>query len=133
MGKYEALEKDVFAIFGTPEWEAEGIATYPSDFTAATGDEFIRVSIIPSGRGLNPVSASGQIIIEIYIAAGNGPSRASKIADFLDRYLVGASKVISGKCTQLFDSSMAPAGKDRDNPALSRYNYTIPFKHFGVR
>lgn len=133
MGKYELLEKDIFSFFDSATWKAEGIKTYPSNFVATTpGTEFLRVSIVPSGGGPNLRSASGILMIDIYIPAGNGPRRASLIADKLDSVLVGKSKTIADRATQLFSSAMVHFGLDRDNPAYHRSSYSIPFSHFGV-
>ena len=131
MGKYALLERDIFDIFSDSAWVAENIKTVPNG-VPLTGAG-IRVSIIPSGSGLNLISASGVLIIDIFIAAGEGPNQASLIADKLDSYLAGKVKSLAGKATQFLGSSMAPAGRDKDNPKLDRYSYKIPFKHFGVK
>ena len=33
MAKFEAANAAIFSIFTTPEWAAEGIAVFPSNFT----------------------------------------------------------------------------------------------------
>jgi hypothetical protein len=134
MGKYENLEKDIFSIFATAAWKAEKINTYPANVLAqSTGESFIRVSIIPSGSGINLKSISGVVIIDIFNSAGSGPNSTSLIADKLDRYLVGKSlSTQAGSVTQFQNSSLAPIGNDPDNPALYRSSYTIQFSYFGV-
>jgi hypothetical protein len=134
MGKYIGLQDDVFSIFNSATWKAEQIKTYPSNFVAvAAGNEFIRVSIIASGSGLNLKSVSGVLIIDIFTSAGNGPRQAFLIADKIDQYLVGKSvTTTSGYKTQFSNSSLDIRGLDRDNPSLSRSIYTIPFNYFGV-
>ena len=134
MGKYENLEKDVFSIFGSTLWKNENIKTFPVNFIELTpGTEFVRVSVIPSGNGINLTSISGVLIIDIFTSAGNGPRRTSLIADKLDSYLVGKSiSTQSGNATQLQNSSLAILGLDKDNPALFRASYSIPFNYFGV-
>lgn len=134
MGKYETLEIDVFSVFDSTDWKAEAIKTYPANFVAVNpGNEYIRVMIIPSGGGMNLRSLSGVIIVDIFTPAGNGPRRTSTIADKLDQYFVGKSfSSQAGATTQLGKSSLQPIGVDKDNSALYRSTYTIPFNYFGV-
>lgn len=132
-GKYERLTKDIFSIFDAPLWKAEGIKTFPANFvTVNPGNEYIRVSIIPSGRGINQKSVSGIMIIDIFISAGTGPLRAGLIADKLDEYLIGKTISTGSNATQLLISSLNFSGVDSDNPSLYRASYTIPFNYFGV-
>ena len=133
MGKYANSESDVFAVFSATEWKETGIKTYPSNFVAMDQkNEFIRVNVITSGQGLNLSSASGLLIIDIFIPAGKGPKRASLIADNLDKFLAGKSKLSGTSRTQFFGSSLSPIGPDPDNQGLHRSSYSIPFSHFGV-
>jgi len=134
MGKYENLEKDVFSIFGSTLWKSENIKTFPVNFIELTpGTEFVRVSVIPSGNGINLTSISGVLIIDIFTSAGNGPRRTSLIADKLDSYLVGKSvSTVSGNSTQFNKSALAYVGLDTVNSALYRATYSIPFNYFGV-
>ena len=134
MGKYERTQADVFSIFNQLAWKAEQIKTYPVNYISVTQDsEYIRVSVIPSGRGINLNSTSGLVLIDIFISAGNGPRRASLIADKLDKYLVGKSIVTQDNAnTQFGQSSLVTKGLDRDNPTLYASTYSIPFNYFGV-
>lgn len=134
MGKYTTLQNDVFSVFSLSEWEAENVRTFPSDFVAVNaGTEYIRVNVIPNGAGINNESTAGILVIDIFVAAGSGPSRTNVIADKLDAYLQGKSlSTTEGILTQFFSSSLAAIGKDKENPALYRSSYTIPFKSFGV-
>lgn len=132
MGKYSNLQSDVFSIFDSDAWKAENIKTYPSNFVAVnSGNEFIRVSIIPSGNGVNLNSVSGIIIVDIFTSAGNGPKAAMLIADKLDQYLaVNYVSTESGFGTQFFSSTLDFRGVDKDNSALFKSVYTIPFNYF---
>lgn len=134
MGKYTNLLNDVFSVFGSSSWIAQNVKTYPSNFIAVnSGNEFIRVSIIPSGNGINLVSVSGVVIVDIFTSAGNGPKAIMSIADKLDLYLVGKSlKTAANGTTQFKNSSLQMLGNDKDNSALYRSNYTIPFNYFGA-
>lgn len=134
MGKYTTLQDDVFSVFALPGWGDENIKTFPTDFVAVNaGTEYIRVNVIPNGGGINNESIAGILVIDIFVAAGLGPSRTNLIADKLDQFLQGKSlSTADGILTQFFSSSLAPIGKDRENPALWRSSYTIPFKSFGV-
>jgi hypothetical protein len=134
MGKYADCEKDLFSIFGSSDWKAENIKTFPANFVARNADGgYIRVTIVPRSTGLNLLSVSGVIIIDIFTPVGDGPGRATFIADKLDHHLAGKTvKTASGGVTQLLGSTMQGVGVDEDNKALYRSDYTIPFNYFGV-
>jgi hypothetical protein len=134
MGKYSSLEKDVFSVFNSTSWKSEKLKTYPSNFIPVDpGNEFIKVTILPSGLGLNLKSVSGMVLVDIFISVGGGPKKASLIADLLDSYLVGKHIITSeNNTTQFFISSMQPLGNDKDNPTLYVYRYSIPFNYYGV-
>ena len=135
MTKFARLQTDVFSIFASNLWTAEGIKTYPQNTVIIDKlNEFVRVSIVSSGEGLNKNSVSGLIIAEIFYPAGNGPSRGAAIADKLDKHLSQKSiSTTSGATTQLFVSSLVYNGVDRDNPSLVKSTFSIPFLHFGVQ
>lgn len=128
MGKYQKLQDNVYAIFNTAEWKANNIPTYPQNFVEITTPNYIRVSIIPSNTGINLASVSGQLIVDIFVSAGKGPGELASIADLLDSYLVGKTRVN----TQFQGSTLVPMGIDRDNPILFRGAYSISFNSFGV-
>lgn len=132
MGKYEQLQTDIFSVFDSVEWENENIKTVPSNFISEDlTQEFIRVNIIASNTGINLFSVSGILIIDIFTSAGEGPGKASLIADALDTYLVGKSRASSDDTvTQFTNSTLSLSGYDEHNPTLYRSNYTIPFNHF---
>jgi len=134
MGKYINLEDDVFSVFASNAWKAEKIPTYPTNFLI-TGNlkEFIRVSIIPSGVGVNRISVSGLVIIDIFAAAGESSKRNFLIADTLDRHLVNRVFTTSDSgSTQFLGSTLSIVGFDKHNPSLFRASYSIPFNFFGV-
>jgi len=135
MGKYANLQKDIFSIFDLATWRAQLIKTYPSNFIASdSGNEFIRISIIPGGTGINLNSISGILIVDIYIDSGSGPNRGAVIADKLDQFLVGKSvSLTNGAVTQFDNSAMSPIGTDKDNPTIYQFAYSIPFNYFGVQ
>lgn len=134
MGKYTDLQEDVFSVFGSVGWQAENLKTYPSNYVAnSNGNEFLRVNVIPGAVGVNRISASGVVLIEIFTESGVGPSRYFAIADILDRYLENKSFSLSSqRSTQFETSTLSGAQPDKDNPALCRVLYTIPFNFFGV-
>lgn len=135
MGKYTNIISEVYSLFGTSQWKAEKIKTFPSNFIGIDkANEFIRVSVIPSGTGLNRKSVSGILMIDIFTKADEGPKRLSAIADKLDSYLSGKSLTTStGILTQFpQNSTLDLKGIDKDNPTLFRVTYTIPFNYFEV-
>lgn len=134
MGKFSDLQNDIFSVFNSPEWKAENVKTFPSDFLAMNaGNEYLRVNVIAGSFGVNRRSVSGILIIDIFTPAGIGPKRSNLIADKLDRYLENKSiSLTTGSVTQFQNSAMKPLGVDKDNPSLTRYSYEIPFNFFGV-
>jgi hypothetical protein len=133
MGRYANIDTSIYSIFGLSSWTAEGIKTYPANYVAINaGTEYIKVSVIPNGSSdVNLRSSSGVLIVDIFVAAGNGPKRSSAIADKLDDYLLGKTITPTTKATvQLGTSSVEVFGPDPDNPSLYRTSYTIPFNYF---
>lgn len=131
MDKYSALMTSVFSVFDQAGWKSENIKTFPSDYVAIdAGNEFLRVTIIPSGQALNRLSVSGILMIDVFTAAGNGPKRAMLLADKLDTYLQNKTIAATGGNVQFGESAVRPLGKDTANPSLTRHSYTIPFNLF---
>lgn len=136
MGKYADLQKDVFSVFASSAWLAENIKTFPQNYVGPGGAEFIRVNILANGYSqVNlPYSTAGLIIIDIFTPAGDGPTRASTIADKLDSYLAGKMLIttLNGN-TQFLASSMQSLGNDKDDPSLYHSKFSIPFTFYGVK
>lgn len=132
MGKYESSLKDVFSIFNSASWQAENIETIPENFTRpANSTKYIRVSVVAGGPGVNRLSISGVLLIDIFTDTGGGPLPAMQVADKLDEYLQErVVQTAAGAMTQLFKSSVQSFGVDRDSPELYRVLYTIPFSYF---
>lgn len=135
MGKFADISSLIFSIFGTTEWQSESIVTHPSNFTGSvSGNEYIRVSVLTANSKLgytNLNSMVGQIVIEIFTKAGEGPSRPDQIADVLDKYLVGKS-FSSQLGTLQTSASLKVQGKiDSANPALFKTLYTVNLNYFG--
>lgn len=135
MGKYADLQSGIFKLFSGLTWGLENIKTYPQEVVPESSVErHIRISIIPSGPGITKGSVSGICMIDIYTAVATGPSDAMTIADKLDLYLVGKTKITSSGTVQFpLASSLNPRGFDSANPSLLRHTYTVPFTFFGVK
>ena len=132
MGKYESLEKAIFSVFNSLDWKSENIKTVPDNYdTTNITDEFIRVSIIPSGGGFNHMSVSGIVKVGVFTKYGNGPRRASIVSDKLDAYLAGKSFTETLGLVQFAYSSFSPQGQDKDDYSLYYASYSIPFNFFG--
>ena len=132
MGKFTGVEDDIFSIFASDAWTANGIETVPSNFTA-NSSEFVRISVLANGSGVNLKSLSGILMADIFTAAGEGPRRSSVIADMLSLALDGKSISTQGNSvTQFGASALAHRGLDSDNPMLHRSTFSIPFNYFGV-
>lgn len=134
MGKYTALQLDIFSVFALQAWKDENILTVPDNVVqGAVGKDYIRVSVLASGRGINRASASGLVMIDIFTSAGNGPSASAVIADRLDEFLANKQlSTSSAGVTQFGAGSFAPKGADPANTTLFRSTFTIPFNYFGV-
>lgn len=132
MGKYSSIIDDVFSVFASSSWVSENITTIPANFVPVTsGEEFIKVAILPSSQSVNIRSVSGQLLIDIFTFAGKGPSRYAAIADILDNYLSGKSLTTSSEgVSQFFESALSGSRQDEDNPSLSRVTYSISFNYF---
>jgi|SRR5210317_109133 len=135
MGQYLNIENNIFSVFNTDAWKAESIKTLPNNLVNVNSDgEFIRVSIIPSGNLTNINAKTGVLIIDIFTKVGIGPKRSITIADQLDSYLSGKTlSTTQGISVQFMGSSLKPNGRDKDNPTLYWYTYTIPFNYFEVQ
>jgi len=128
MPRYLGAEQDIFSIFATAEWNTEGIKAYPSTIVPDNpGQEYIRISIVPSGQGLNYNSVSGLLLIDIFTARAQGPKRPMQVADILDTHF---NVKISGN-SQFMSSSLGKTSQDRDDPALCMTSYSIAFNYFG--
>jgi hypothetical protein len=131
MGKYSAVEQDVFSVFKRPRWTNEGVLTFPTNYVgSAPNNEYIRVSIISGGSGVNLKSTSGILNIDIFVQAGQGPKRVVEIADKLDKHLVGKSLETGSGHTQVGSSNLVLSGYDKDNSALYKAVYSVPFNYF---
>ena len=129
MGKFIDLENNVFSHFGSAAWQAEVIPSYPANvYPEGITGSYIKHSIVANGDHANANSVSGLLMVEIYTAAGIGPTSTSEIADTLDKHFQRKTYGL----TQFFLSNLGQADKDRDNPSLSRAIYQIPFTYFGV-
>ena len=135
MGKYAVVQGDIFSVFDAAGWQAENIKTYPQNHIPINpSSEWIRVSIVPSSFLSTLDSLSGQLIIDIFTSAGNGPKRPFEIADILDQYLTGKYLTTGGSgATQFLNSTMGGGALDIDNPSLYRSIYTISFNYTGVQ
>lgn len=108
---------------------ASGLPLYPVGLSPDTSPEvFGEVSFAFTDTGVNSASVGGVVLVDINIQAGAGPLAAYSFADALDEYLV--MKSYNG--TQFFASNVAPRGFSQVNPTLLVYEYSVPFKHFGV-
>ncbi len=133
MGKYASIESDIFSVFAHQDWKNVAIKTYPANFVVVNpGTEYIRVNILIGGQGVNLMSASGQMIIDVFTPAGNGTRRSLLIADSLDDFFCGKSlSTNNGGVTQFFGSTVTHRGLDTDNKSLFRTSYSIPFNYYG--
>jgi len=129
MSRYLSTEKGVYSVFGDQKWIAEKIPTYPANFIAKVS-EYIRVNIIPSGNGVNRNSISGVVIIDIFVAVGEGSNRTFEIADKLDSYLKSTWHTAANGRIQFQLSALGRGETDKANPLLFKTSYTIPFNFF---
>jgi len=130
MGKYTNIDEAIFTVFATAAWLERKIPTYVTNVPANKNDtQFLRLNIIPSGKGVNIRSASGVLIIEIFVLRDRGTPPISKLADALDAHLLGQSRPVSDGNVQFFSSNLGNGGPDSANPALYRADYSINFNY----
>lgn len=131
MSKYTKLQLDVESVFSTTAWKAESIAAYPGNFEGEIGaKEFVKIELLPSSSEdmFGHFSGiEGQVIIQIYVPAGQGMTRVLAVADILDTYFQ-AKRFANGTSTG--SSALNIIGKDKANPALYRADYTVDFTLF---
>lgn len=134
MSRFEGAANGVYSVFASVEWLAENIAVFPTDYTNKDDlKEFLRVSVVPSGSGVNRKSISGVVLIDIFYEYGSGPKRGYQLADILDKFLSNKSlATASGLIVQFNQGVTQPLGQDAINNNLSRMQYSIPFNYFGV-
>lgn len=137
MGKALEVETNVFSVFGSVAWTDRGIKAYPREFDliepAENNGMAIRISILLSGNGVNLISTSGVLLIEIFTPTSAGPKIITTISDTLDEFFVGKSiSSAAGIVTQFFQSSIGVSQKDAANPRLSVTLYSVNFNHNGV-
>lgn len=134
MDRYVRALSDVFSIFGSAEWVTENIFTIPTGIDPENpGSEYIRVSVIPSGKALNRASLTGILLIDIFTPRNKGPLRTMEIADKLDDYLQNKTvNLLDSASTQFLSSSLGTVTRDRDNATLNMTLYSIPFSYYGV-
>lgn len=129
MGRYTQIMEQVFSIFGSSQWALENVKTHPENYViSGEVSSFIRVQIIPGSQGKNIKSVSGIIAIDIFTAIGEGPKASLNIADKLDKFLCGKSISLPGMASlQMSSSTLGPLKPDKDNKAIAKQLYSIPF------
>lgn len=134
MNKFNSLSSLVNSVFASSGWIAETIPTYPTNFEIPAGlNKAIRLNVLASSSNKVsfPSSVSGQIIIDIFVACGDGPKPAYAIADTLDRYLSG--KTLTGEGSlQTSESTLIDAGNDTADKSFRRFKYSVSFNYYGV-
>lgn len=132
MAKFEDIEKAFFSVLDSAAWKAENIPSFPSNFIVTTSPkEYIRVSVLAAGRGVNLKSVAGQLLVDVFIAAGSGTTRAQLIADILDRHFSCKTFGSASASTQTFESSFVPRD-DAQRDSYGRFRYSLSFLHSGV-
>jgi hypothetical protein len=134
---YNTLIESIERIFVSPSWTAlDLIAIYPDNYQGSISDqnEFCRLNILPSsseilafgGIGDNK-SLTGNVIITIFVKAGEGQRRVAEIADSLDDFLQYKAPAAG---LGLGSSFIDIGGLDPKNAALYSASYTIPFTYY---
>lgn len=137
MSKFLQVQDDIFSIFGSAEWEAQGLKTYPREFgvieTALFEDRALRLSILMNREGINLISLAGLLMIEIFTLGSRGPKIIVETADTLDNFLVGRTlSTYLGLSTQFFNSTLGLSQQDKINPRMVSTIYSISFTHNGA-
>jgi hypothetical protein len=73
MGKYTDSSLLIFKQFSSQQWKSYNVTAVPSDFTPPQGTlEYVRLSVLHNENGLNVLSASGIIQIDVFTENGKG-------------------------------------------------------------
>jgi hypothetical protein len=133
---YNTLITSIEKSFTDPVWTIFGIPTYPDNYQGVIDNqnEFCRLNILPTtsetiafgGIG-DSKSLTGNIIIAIFVKAGEGQRRVSEIADLLDDLLQYTSPVGG---LGLGPSFVFMTGLDSQNRSLYSARYTIPLTYY---
>lgn len=125
-GRFTKANQAVFDVIKDIAWEAAGIQVFPNNFTEKVKlPNFLRVTVIDSGPGVNPYSASGLLIVDIFTEANQGPLQGTKIADAIDMIF---SNNTHGNL-QCYQGTLTPSGIDKDNPGLYRFIFSVRFTY----
>ena len=133
---YENIYASILSMFASPEWKALNIEAVPQNFLRrGSSKEFVRVSPLISPYGTNRHSRNGSLIIDIFVAANNGPNRAAQLADVL--YGMFEGKTIKQKSpgtgiVQFLDCGLTYVGPDGEDPSLARSTFSVNFFYNGV-
>jgi hypothetical protein len=130
MAKFKSLETNIHSMFGSVDWVATGVKTYPENFKGKPNGEFIRFSVVFSGDGLG--ISSGLLLVDIFTVANTSISRALEIADVLESFFSKKTVGLSSESTQFFFGSFTTVGVDSADPGLFRSKYSLPFSHTGA-
>ena len=118
----------VEGLFASSAWTSNNIKAFPANYQGEIdADEWIRVSVLPFSSELayQDVIANGQIVCQIFVAAGAGMKRAYQIADLLKTLL--DQEVISGYL-QTTNSFITNIGIDPKDAGLYNVDYTVNFR-----
>ena len=118
----------VEGLFASSAWTSNNIKAFPANYQGEIdSDEWIRVSVLPFSSELayQDVIANGQIVCQIFVAAGSGMKRAYQIADLLKTLL--DQEVISGYL-QTTNSFITNIGIDPKDAGLYNVDYTVNFR-----
>lgn len=134
MSKFIGVQRDIFSIFASVGWNALGIKTVPREFTNIEleneGNRVIRVSILPNQKGVNKLSISGMMLVEIMTLLTDGPTPIVETADALSDFFDNKSiETYTGVCTQFFSGTLGVSQKDSLNPRIGNTLYSINFQY----
>ena len=129
MAKFTDVVSNIEGAFAQTDWSDEGINTLPDNYQGPTNGEFVQLHILPVGTGIRTFSdldtLSGQLIVRIFVSAGDGTRRTFEIADLLDSLLAGKSF----SETQMGIGTLQSIGIDPENLSLFQAQYSINFNH----
>lgn len=133
MSKFQTISKQIYAVFASKSWTDTNIKMLPENYVSGKNNgEFARLSVIPGGRSLNLKSASGILIIDVFVVSGNGPQRSLVVADKLDELFCGKSFTNPQGRLQFSAGTLSKGTPDIDNSSLYRISYSVTFNFFGA-
>jgi len=130
LNRYEKTLKDIYSI--VESMTIEGLKIVPIGYQGTeTTNEYIRFNPV-IGENNTELNLRGILYFDIYTKIGEGPTRAYKIADIIEKYFLGNTVNLNtgNSVTQFIKQSNLVVKGEAKNPAFLQTLYQIQFNNF---